>query len=574
MADQDLTRRHAAGIARGAAVIASLTVLSRIFGLVRTLVFSQRVGASCLGTAYITANQVPNLVYDLVVGGALTSAMIPVLARSAERAADDPRERARVSQISSALLTWTVILLLPLTVVVAAAAGPIADLLNPANANARCDRADVVAVTGSMLAVFSPQILLSGLSVVLYGLLQAYRRFAAPALGPAISSLVVISAYLAFAPANRDLPLSRLPLTAELILSVGTTLGVAALVAVAVWPTWRLHLTFRPQLRFPPGVARRAGGLALIGVIEIVAYDLSIVVALVLANGRGSTGAVVLLNYGWQVFNSVNGVLALSVAVSAFPVLAAREGQVFDRTCAGSTRAVLLVGWLGAALTAAVAAPAAHVLAREPDQVSQLIAALALFAPGLVGFGVIATMSRVMMVLGRLKIAAVAVAGSWLVVIAADAVLAVLVPARLVVAALALGNTIGQLVVAVPLVLAARRIRGPEAVRGTGRAALAGGVAGVAGAVAGVAVSLALPASDKLLATGVAVLAAAVAVLAFGLVVYLLNDGDLRAAISWLRQVTRRVPDEALSLPPSSWAAGVTWRAGLLGMCAAAVTVR
>ena len=220
---------------------------------------------------------------------------------------------------------------------------------------------------------------------------------------------------------------------------------------------------------------------------------------------------------------------------------------MFDRTCAGSTRAVLLVGWLGAALTAAVAAPAAHVLAREPDQVPQLIAALALFAPGLVGFGVIVIMSRVMMVLGRLKIAAVAVAGSWLLVIAADAVLAELVPARLVVAALALGNTIGQLVVAVPLVLAARRIRGPEAVRGTGRAALAGGVAGVGRRGGGVAVSLALPASDKLLATGVAVLAAAVAALAFGLVAYLLNDGDLRAAVSWLRQVTgasltRRLP--------------------------------
>jgi hypothetical protein len=47
MADLDLTRGHAAGIARGAAVIAGLTVLSRILGLVRTLVFSQRVGASC-----------------------------------------------------------------------------------------------------------------------------------------------------------------------------------------------------------------------------------------------------------------------------------------------------------------------------------------------------------------------------------------------------------------------------------------------------------------------------------------------------------------------------------------------
>src|SRR5205814_1249485 len=132
--------------------------------------------------------------------------------------------------------------------------------------------------------------------------------------------------------------------------------------------------------------------------------------------------------------------------------------------------------------------------AHEPDQVPELVAALVLFAPGLVGFGVIGNMSRVMMVLGRLKVAAVAVAGSWLVVIVADVVLAELAPARLVVAALALGNTVGQTAVAVPLVLAASRIRGPEATRGTGRAALAGAAAGIAGAVAGAGVTLALPA--------------------------------------------------------------------------------
>ena len=400
MADQDQTRGAAAGIARGAVIIAGLTVLSRILGLVRTVVFSQRVGASCLGTAYITANQVPTLVYELVVGGALTSAMIPVLARSAERAGHDPQEKARVGHITSALLTWTVITLLPLTILVAAASALIAGLLNPANAHAHCARTDVVGVTAGMLAVFAPQIILSGISVVLYGLLQAYRRFVGPALGPAVSSLVVISAYLAFAPADRDLPLSRLPLTAELILSVGTTLGVAALLAVALFPN----------------------------------------------------------------------------------------------------------------------------------------------------------MSRVMMALGQLRVAAVAVAGSWLVVIAADAVLATVAPPRLVVAALALGNSLGQTVVAVPLVLAARRIRGPEAVRGTGRAALAGGAAGLAAAALGVAVSLALPADGKVLAAGVATLAAAGAALAFGLVAYLLNDGDLRAASSWLRQVTKRVPDGVLCLPARSYA--------------------
>jgi len=538
-ADPGLAPGLGAGIARGAAVVAGLTILSRLLGLVRTLVFSQTVGAGCLGAAYVTANQVPNLLYELVLGGALTSAMVPVLARSAERAATDPAEKARVGDITSALLTWSVIILVPLVVVIAVAAGPIASLLNPANANAHCVRADVVAATGNMLRVFAPQALLYGLSVVLYGLLQSYRRFAAPSIGPGISSLVLIACYLAFVPLNKGRPLAELPITAELVLSAGTTLGIAVLVLVAVPPTWRLHLRFRPVLRFPPGVARRAGGLALVGFGELVAIELTSVVAIVLANGRGETGAIVLFNYASQVFTSISTVLALSIVISAFPVLSAREGPAFDRTSAGSTRAVLLMSWLGTAVIAAIAIPAGHVLATQPDQVSQLIQAFALFAPGIAGTAVIANLSRVMFVIGRLKVAAAALAGSWLLVIVADVVLAELVPSRLVVAALALGNTIGQTVVAIPLVILTRRICGKAAVQGVSRAALAGLAAGAAGAAVGVAVSMAVPVHHKLEAFALAVPAAGCAIIAFGVVAYLLDDGDLRAVLAWVRRVAR-----------------------------------
>jgi putative peptidoglycan lipid II flippase len=535
----ELPSRLAEGIARGAAVVASLTILSRILGLVRTLVFSQTVGASCLGTAYVTANQVPNLLYELILGGALTSAMVPVLARSAERAGLDPAEKARVGVITSALLTWTVVIAVPLTVAIAAAAGPIASLLNPANPNAHCVHADVVAVTANMLRVFAPQALLYGLSVVLYGLLQSYRRFAAPSIGPGISSLVLIACYLAFVPLNKGLPLAQLPLTAELVLAVGTTLGIAALVVVAIPPVWRLHLRFRPALRFPPGVARRAGGLALVGVIELVAIDVASVVAIELANGHGKTGAIVLFNYGSQVFSSIAAILALSIVVSAFPVLSAREGPAFDRTSAGSTRAVLLMSWLGTAVIAAIAIPAAHVLARQPDQVSQLIWAFILFAPGIAGTALIANLSRVMFVIGRLKVAAAALAGSWLLVIVSDVVLVQLAPARLVVAVLALGTTIGQIVAAIPLVFVTRRICGKDAVQGAGHAALAGLAACAAGAVVGVAVSLAVPLHHKLEAVALAVPAAGCAIVAFGAVAYLLDDGDLRTVLAWARRTAR-----------------------------------
>jgi putative peptidoglycan lipid II flippase len=531
--------RSAAGIARGAVLIGGLTILARILGLARTLVFSQTIGASCLGTAYVTANQVPNLIYELVLGGALTSAMVPVLARSAERAGSDPASKARVSQISSALLTWSVVILVPLSLAVAAAAGPIATLLNPANPNAHCPRADMIATTGSMLEVFAPQALLYGLSVVLYGLLQAYRRFAGPTLGPAISSLVLIAAYLAFVPLAKGLPLAALPVTAELVLSVGTTLGVAALVVVGLVPTWRLRLRLRPTLRFPPGVARQASGLALVGVVELIVIDLASLVVIDLANGRGETGALVIFNYASQVFNTVCAVLAISIVTSAFPVLSARDGPVFARTCASSTRAVLLMSWLGTAAMAAIAVPAAHVLAQQPGQVTELIEGFALFAPGIAGTAVVANLARVMLAIGRLKVAAAALAGSWALVIVATVVLAELAPARLMVAALALGNTIGQTVVAVPLVTVTRRICGRAAVEGTGHAALAGLTAGAAGAAAGVAVSVAIPADGKLLAAAVAVAATGAAVAVFGVVAFGMDRGDLRAALGRLRRVVR-----------------------------------
>ena len=534
-------QRLGEGIARGVAVVAGLTILSRILGLVRTLVFSQTVGASCLGTAYVTANQVPDLLYQLILGGALTSAMIPVLARSAERAAHDPAEKARVGQITSALLTWTVVITVPLVIAIVAAAGPVASLLNPSNSNAHCAHADMVAVTSDMLQVFAPQALLYGVSVVLYGLLQSYRRFAAPSIGPGISSLVLMACYLAFVPLNNGHPLAQIPRTAELVLSVGTTLGIATLVVVALLPTGRLHLRLRPAFRFPPGVARRAGGLALVGVIELVAVDVAGVVSIALANGRGDTGAIVLYNYASQVFGTISAILALSVVVSAFPVLSAREGPDFDRTSAGSTRAILLMSWLGTALIVAIAVPAAHVLAKQPDQVPQLIWGFVLFAPGVAGAAVIANLSRVMFVIGRLKVAAAALAGGWLITIAVDVMLVEMVPARLVVGALALGTTVGQTVVAVPLVFVTRRVCGPAAVQGTRHAALAGLAACVAGTAVGLGVSLAVPLHHKLTAIVVAVPAAGLAIVAYGIVAYFLDDGDLKAVLAWLRRARAKL---------------------------------
>jgi putative peptidoglycan lipid II flippase len=153
---------------------------------------------------------------------------------------------------------------------------------------------------------------------------------------------------------------------------------------------------------------------------------------------------------------------------------------------------------------------------------------------------VIANLSRVMFVIGRLKVAAVMLTGSWLLVAVADVILAELAPPHLVVAALSLGNTLGQTVAAIPLILLTRKICGPAAVQGVTRAGLAGLAAGVVGAAAGAAVSLALPGHHKLESFLLAFPAAACAAIAFGIVAFLLDHGDLKAVVSWGRRATGR----------------------------------
>jgi hypothetical protein len=172
------------------------------------------------------------------------------------------------------------------------------------------------------------------------------------------------------------------------------------------------------------------------------------------------------------------------------------------------------------------------VLAQQPNQVPQLIQAFLLFAPGLLGTGIIANLSRVMLVIGRLKIAAVAVAASWLVGMVVQVVLAELVPSTLVVGMLALGQTVGQTAAAIPLVVITSRLRGAAAIEGIGRAGLAGLGAAIVAGGAGAAVSVALPVNHKLLALGNGTLAAVCALVVFGLVGWLLDRADMRVVMA------------------------------------------
>ena len=117
------------GVAGAALLIGVVTIVARIVGFGRYLVQSETVGNLCLSTAYNTANYVPNIVFELVAGGALAGMVVPVLASAASRADSDPEARAEVGRTTSALLTWVMLALVPLTLLIIAFAGPIVTLL-------------------------------------------------------------------------------------------------------------------------------------------------------------------------------------------------------------------------------------------------------------------------------------------------------------------------------------------------------------------------------------------------------------------------------------------------------------
>jgi peptidoglycan biosynthesis protein MviN/MurJ (putative lipid II flippase) len=565
-----LIRRAGRGIGQAAVLIGAITVLARVVGFGRQLVFAHTVGNHCLGTAYATANQVPNIIYDVVLGGALTSVVVPVLAGAAARRAvtgeagpavaaggaatqagitADAGPAAAVAagpdqqagQIASALLTWTVILLVPVSLLLVLAARQLVTLLLAGVPG--CNLAVTESVSTRMLVVFAPQILLYGLAVVLYGILQAHRRFTAPALAPVVSSLVVIAAYIAFLPLSHGAQRHIVTLSrpAELVLSVGTTAGVAALVLTALRPALRLRLRLRPALRFPDGMARRVRGLAAVGLAVLAAQDASLVAVMVLANGHEGHGALVLYNYGWQMFFVPYAVLAVPIATSAFPVLSAGGGASFDQTAAGATRAVTLVSCLGAALLAGAAVPASRLFVSGPGQARQLAFAFAAFAPGLIGYGLAANLSRVLFACRRTWVAAAALVGGWLLVIVTDVAAVPAVPPRWVVPVLAVGNTVGLTIAGLALLVAVRAVRGPAALHGAGRAAAAGLAGAVTGAAAGALVSAALPVAGFARNAAVSVLACLAAAVAFAVVAMTLDGGDLRALAGRARaRITRR----------------------------------
>ncbi|MGZ4550296.1 MAG: murein biosynthesis integral membrane protein MurJ [Blastococcus sp.] len=534
------TRQLGRGVAGAAAMIAALTLLARLAGFGRTLVFTNAVGADSTGDTYTTANTVPNIVFEIVAGGALASLVVPMLAGGIAAG-----NRDQVRHTASALLTWAVLVLTPLAVAVALFAEPIARLLLGEGDPAR------VALAARFLLVFAPQVVLYGIGIVLAGVLQAHRRFAAPALAPLLSSVVVAAAYLLFAAMGGSRSVADLSRPAELVLGIGTTLGVVALSLNLLVSVHRLRLGLRPTLRFPVGAGLRVRRLALAGVLTLAGQQLVAAVAIRLANDGTPAGTQVVYFAGMTLFLVPWAALAVPLATSAYPGLAERaelgDDDGFRRSLAPTAVMVVVVCAAAAAVLIAVAGPMARVffLHDPADEVVATRATILAFAPGLVGYGLVALLTRTLYARGLWKAPTVCVAGGWLLAAIADVVLSRLLPVAHRGVALGAGHSIGVTVAGIALLVVVVRVVGTGALTGLARTAGPALLAAVLGAAGGLAVLHVLgadpvPDARAVPAIAVGVLSGATALVIVAAVMMVTARGPLAATLRGLRTWERQ----------------------------------
>ncbi|MGC5054533.1 murein biosynthesis integral membrane protein MurJ [Micromonospora sp. DT48] len=525
-------------VAGAAALIAVLTVLSRLAGFGRTAVFTWVVQDSDLGAMYLLANTIPNIIFEIVAGGALASLVVPLLAGAV--AAGD---RRTVGATTGALLTWTVTLLVPLALLVALAADPIIAVLGDSRSP------EELASAARMLRVFAPQLPLYGIGIVLTGVLQAHRRFAWPVIAPLLSSLTVVVVYLVFAGvAGTGASVAQAGRGGELILSVGTTLGVVVLSLSLLIPLRRLRLSLRLGYAFPADARARVRGLAVAGVVTVTAQQVALAAILYrLASGR--TEAYQVFTLAQTFYLLPWAVLAVPLATAAYPTLAATadaDEPTFRDVLSSTVRGVLLCSCLGAAVLIGAAGPIGRFF---PLDSAATAAAIAGYAPGLLGYGLFAVLSRALYARGATRAATATITVGWLAVPLVLFPLSALLPVADRVLAVALANSAGMLLLGVLLLVAVARSAGREALAGAGRAGGAGLLAGGTAAVAAVLTLRLLDAQGdppgRWTALMQGMLSGVLVAVVFLAVLWLVDRQDLRPLLAGLgRRLRRSRPDD------------------------------
>lgn len=344
------------GVLNSSRTMAVGTIASRATGFLRTAVLAAALGTGLIGDAYNVANTAPNIVYELLLGGVLTSFVVPLIVAAAARDGDEGEA------YSQRLLTLVTVGLTALSAL-AVLAGPWIVRAYLQTCSPAQEHLAIVFVR-----YFLPQILFYGVGATVGAVLNARGSFAAPMWTPVLNNLVVIGTGLAFLAVTQGSPTpGQVSSGQTLLLGLGTTAGIM-LQALALLPSLRATgFRWRWRLDFAPGELSGAARLARWALVYVVANQAAYVVVVRLATGaahcgpNGRASGFSPYAYAFQLFQLPHAVVAVSLITALLPRMSrhATEGRL------DLVRADVSTGWRTAAVLLVPASVGALVLGRD-----------------------------------------------------------------------------------------------------------------------------------------------------------------------------------------------------------------
>ncbi len=367
-------------VARAAGLVMTLFLISRLTGLVRQMIVGAYFGTSPDYDAYVAAFRIPDMLFQLVAGGALVSALLPTYTAVRTR-----ENHARAWQFVSEVLTLVILILVGTAVLVAFFARPLVTHVLVPDFTPQQQ-----ALTTSLLRVLLLSTIIFGVSGLAMSILNAHQHFFLPALAPTMYNVGIITGAVV---------LGRV--WGVYGLAWGVVLGAALHLGVQVPGLRGVGMRFRPAFSLADPAVRNV--LRLMGprVLGLAAVQVNFLVNTILASGL-SPGRLSALDYAFRLMLLPLGIFAQSVATAAFPTFAQ---QVADGDTSGMQRTLrmLLRNILFLTLPASaglffLATPLVAVLfqRRAFDATSTALTASALraYAVGLCGHAIVEILAR------------------------------------------------------------------------------------------------------------------------------------------------------------------------------------
>ncbi len=366
------------GLLRSTSVVSVMTLLSRILGLVRDIVFARYFGATIVMDAFIVANRIPNMLRRFFAEGAFSQGFVPVMARYREQ-----HSHAEARQLVDAVAGTLGLLLFGITLAGVVAAPLLVLVVAPGfiDENGRFDLAT------AMLRFTFPYLFFVSLTAFAGGILNTYGRFAAPAFTPVILNVVLIASALWLA-----------PLLDEPGMALAYGVLAAGLVQLAFQVPFLAKIDAIPRPRWRPrhdGV-RRIGTLMLPAIFGSSVAQINVLLGGIIASMLG-VGKISLLYYSDRLMEFPLGLFGIALATVTLPYLsrqhASQSMRDFARTIDWSMRLVLLIAVPSAIGLILLAGPLVTTIfyggAFSAADVRLTAISLQAFALGLIGFSLV-----------------------------------------------------------------------------------------------------------------------------------------------------------------------------------------